>query len=84
VTGGTDVEIVDTRKGWKKIRLDASTEGWTGPICWKRKPSKLASPVAAPGDEGASDSPSQDDGAEAAEPSPSEHPKEAFHDPFAE
>lgn len=84
VAGGTEVEIVDAKKGWKKIRLDASTEGWTGPVCWKRKPARPISPTGTPGDQPPGDSAPEEDRAEATQASPREQAKEAFHDPFAE
>lgn len=84
IAGGTEVEIVDVKKGWKKIRLDVSTEGWTGPVCWKRRTSKQPPPAGAP-EEQAPDDPAQDeDRSVATEPSPQGKPGGGFHDPFAE
>jgi hypothetical protein len=60
VAAGTEVEVLDTQKGWKKVRLDGQVEGWTGPLCWKHRPRRPVDTDNVPEDESAAAAPSDE------------------------
>jgi hypothetical protein len=38
VSAGTEVDVLDSQRGWKKVRVEGQGEGWTGPRCWRLRP----------------------------------------------